>query len=656
MTTPSPHGSKIKVSVERLSSVAGSVDLSVLTAIINLGNAIFFFAVAYGQVPNTHLLAWFSYSALIFLPVLFYVKNLKNKGSGQYSRKKSLKACAVAVAAASPWMLMLVLFVKAGPAALDGVQFQIAAGMAAGGALTLYRDRSAVASYLATILITASVVSCWRDPVGLWVTAVYCIPYGAALWLIASKTAKISEGRERVLQEKTDALLHLKRANSEILRLVQEDSLTGFPNRKAFSDRLESTISQASKNKTPFAVLLLDLDRFKDINDSYGHEAGDLLLVSVASSLSLIFQEKGFVARLGGDEFAVILESVASAEDVQKAAQMIVDGLTQPMRIKKDLLYTGASVGSAIFPEHAQSPQDLLRHADMALADAKLAGRGRAVMFHTAMSQLVERREVIERDLRSALNLSELELWYQPQFNIVSGRLEGAEALLRWRKSDGTQISPTTFLTVAEDRGLVGPISDFVFGQATADMAEWLSRDLEPPRLSLNVHAIDLKSSQAFLDRLEKLYDGGVRPEMITLEITEGCVIGRGAEHSVDLLREIAARGFMLSLDDFGTGHASLVHLRRLPVGEIKIDKSFIDGLLDNVEDQTIVRAAIEVCRSLNIKCVAEGVETETQRQALRELAGDDVVLLGQGWLWSKALPSDAFAQLLKNSAQRLSA
>lgn len=439
---------------------------------------------------------------------------------------------------------------------------------------------------------------------------------------------------ERVAQrthELSDALEDAKRARDAAAQVALEDGLSGLLNRRAFADDLSETLSRRRRADDRVAVMLIDLDRFKNVNDSHGHGVGDRLLCSVADRLRRLLAGKATVARLGGDEFAVFMDGVASPEAVTEAARGIIALLNKPLTINEKTLHPGASMGIAVYPRDGGTHEALIANADIALYRAKDTGRGRFCFFDTDMRAHVDRADRIATALRGALEKKELQLAYQPKIDLLSHRLIGFEALLRWRHDALGEVPPEEFLAVAEDRGMILSIGQTVVDQATADLGQWLALGFDPGTIAINIHPVELRRRDHMADLLTKIRAHGLNVDRFILEVTENCVIGRGNEEAVDVLCELSQQGFALSLDDFGTGYASLKHLRELPLDEIKIDKSFTADIVSDPSTAAIVRATLELARDLDIGVIAEGIEHQDQIDHLKALGP----ITGQGYAFS---------------------
>ncbi len=439
-------------------------------------------------------------------------------------------------------------------------------------------------------------------------------------------------------------------AEAQIHRLAFYDSLTGLPNRVLLQDRLSQALASTSRSGLQGAILFLDLDNFKTVNDTRGHDAGDQLLVEVSRRLLSAVRESDTVARLGGDEFVIILEELgAKADEAAALAKQIGDklcaALTLPFSIDGNEIHCTASLGIALFYVE-QTVEELLKHADLAMYHAKTAGRNSLRFFDPAMQARLDERHALETELRKSLALRQLHLHYQPQID-AAGRIIGAEALLRWQHPLRGPIAPDTFIPLAEESGLILPIGHWILETACAQLAAWAGHDSTRGLvLAVNVSARQFRQAD-FVDQARSILAGsGADPTRLKLELTESMVL-HNVEDTIHKMEQLKALGISFSMDDFGTGYSSLAYLARLPLDQLKIDRSFVLNLPDHVNQGIIVRAIITLGRSLALEVVAEGVETEGQREFL-ERHGCHAY---QGYLYSRPLPVERFEAFLASRA-----
>ncbi len=428
-----------------------------------------------------------------------------------------------------------------------------------------------------------------------------------------------------------------KRAEEKLAQLAQFDALTGLPNRALFRDRLEQAVARARRERWLTALAFIDLDRFKEINDTLGHAAGDALLQSVAQRLRSCLREGDTVARLGGDEFTAILEDLQSANDLPLLAQKIIAALEQPVVHAGREIVDGASIGYALYPEDGEDVETLLTHADTAMYRAKSEGGSAYQRFAADMAEAARGRVTLEASLRRALERSELELHYQPIYKLGEDRLVGAEALLRWRHPERGLVPPGEFIGVAEASGLIVPIGAWVVREACQQLARWRAggRDL---RIGINLSARQFRRAGLVETVSGALAESGVPGEALTLEITESLLM-ENPEGSRRMLEGLKALGPRIVIDDFGTGYSSLAYLRRFPIDAVKIDRSFVSELTSDPEDAKIVRAIIHLARDLRLAVTAEGIETTAQLEFVRAHGCD----FGQGYLFGRPVPPADF-------------
>lgn len=424
--------------------------------------------------------------------------------------------------------------------------------------------------------------------------------------------------------------------------LAQRDPVTGLPNRALFAELLTHAVQQAQRTGTPFALLSLDLDNFKTINESLGHRRGDQLLAEVARRLQKLLPESDAMARLGGDEFAVIVERQEDMPWVDLLAQRMIEALATPFVFDGEPVYVGACIGIALYPNDAADADTLQRHADAALHRAKAQGRGMLQFFAPELSNQARSRLTLDSELRRAISGDELRLHYQPQIDLHSGHIIGMEALVRWQHPARGMVPPGEFIAFAEESSLVVRLGKWVLEEATRQMRIWLDEGIDPPPVSVNVSAVQLSRGTMAAYVEQALCANRLRPDLLELEITESFIM-RDRERSLRSLAELKALGVRLTIDDFGTGYCSLAYLQQLEVDKLKVDMSFVQDMTDNPGNASIVRAVIAMGHSLGLGIVAEGVETDEQARELRRLQCDAI----QGYLVSRPLPADDMGAFL---------
>ena len=427
-----------------------------------------------------------------------------------------------------------------------------------------------------------------------------------------------------------------KQAEADIRHLAHHDALTGLANRFSLYARLEQSIADARRNRQSLAVLFLDLDRFKTINDSLGHHVGDALLVQVARRLAMSVRESDTVARLGGDEFVAVLQGVDSASDAAHVAGSLLSELSAPYQVGAVELHAIPSIGISLFPDDATSPTGLLRNADAAMYHAKARGRGNYQFFTEELNRAANERLELEGKLRRAVSRKAFELWYQPLFDTADPpRLAGFEALLRWRLDDGALIPPDRFIPLAEETGVIVELGRWVIAKACQQLMRWRAQGYVGVHMSVNLSARQLRDAAFPESVAEILRQQEVPDGVLTLEITESVIMEHPAE-AIELLRTLKNLGVGIAIDDFGTGYSSLSYLKLFPLDSLKIDRSFVSDIESDPNDAAIVAAAVSLAHNLGLHVVAEGVETGQQLARLRDLGCDQL----QGFHFSRPLPA----------------
>jgi len=431
-----------------------------------------------------------------------------------------------------------------------------------------------------------------------------------------------------------------KNAEAYIQNLAQYDQLTGLPNRMLFNDRLEHACSRSERTGVRTGLMFIDLDRFKNVNDTLGHQAGDYLLQEVAKRLTDTVRAQDTVARLGGDEFTVILEDLAHPEDAGIVAEKLLQALAKTVDIDGQAVVTGGSIGIGIFPDDGDDTESLVKHADMAMYQAKQQGRNRYKFYTIELAEYAETRFHIENRLRHALDNHELELYYQPQVDVTSGELIGAEALLRWNDPEKGLVMPDKFIDLAEETGLIEPIGAWVLEAACLQARAWQEDGHPPLRMTVNVSGYQITHS-AIVETVENaLKATGLDPQYLELEITESFVMEH-TEKVISTLNQLRGLGVSLAIDDFGTGYSSLSYLKRLSIDRLKIDRSFVMDIPDDKDDEAIVATIIAMSKNLGLYVIAEGVEKQEQIDFLREHGCVEM----QGYYFSKPVPREKFLQ-----------
>jgi diguanylate cyclase (GGDEF)-like protein/PAS domain S-box-containing protein len=456
------------------------------------------------------------------------------------------------------------------------------------------------------------------------------------------KTAGEGDGQGRIIITIRD-ITDEKTASERIRWAATHDALTRLPNRRLFHEQLELAIEDAQTESGSVGLLLLDLDHFKQINDTLGHDVGDVLLKTFAKRLKSAVRSGDTVARLGGDEFAIVLPEIEGSVCLEEVAAAIFDRLREPVICAGSALDCRASIGASLFPHHGQSPEELLKQADIALYSAKAGRRGSMALFHPQLLEEVVLRNSMISLGRAAVKEDKIVPYYQPKIDLVTNEVVGFEALLRWWDGEGGVQSPARIAAAFDDPDVAAAISDRMLDRSIADMRGWLDHDVDFRNVAFNVSAAEFRRGGFAEGLLEQLERANVPPSCLQIEVTETVFLGRGAEYVLTALKILNGEGIKIALDDFGTGYASLRHLKEFPVEIIKIDQSFVRDMVADPGDEAIVRAVINLGQSLGMKVVAEGIESIEQASRLLELGCD----FGQGFLFSKAVPAGAVPELL---------
>jgi diguanylate cyclase (GGDEF)-like protein len=436
----------------------------------------------------------------------------------------------------------------------------------------------------------------------------------------------------------------LETVNKQLRHLATHDALTGLPNRVLMDDRISQSIMLAERQKQSFAVMMLDLDRFKLVNDSVGHRAGDELLKEVAHRLKSVVRDVDTVVRLGGDEFVLIITPSPERDAAQQAAARIIQAMHAPVRVAGVEIHTSPSIGIAFYPDDALTVENLVAHADAAMYSAKQRGRNNFQCFVAGMDTASQDKVRLESDMRLALEKKQFEVHYQPKVNTATGLMHGAEALLRWTHPVRGVISPAEFIPVAEECGLIGSLGAWVMREACRQARAWQVAGLPPLRVAVNLSPSQFRQGNIVAMIRDALEQAGLEPRFLEVELTETTVM-TDPEESIAILEKLSKMGVLVSVDDFGTGYSSMSYLRRFPIDKLKIDRSFISEVMSRPDDASIVRAIVSLAHSLRLKVVAEGVESPAQLEFLRTIGCDQY----QGYHYSRALPASQFEALVRS-------
>jgi diguanylate cyclase (GGDEF)-like protein/PAS domain S-box-containing protein len=490
-------------------------------------------------------------------------------------------------------------------------------------------DRQKVESFLQRIQISGSDAMECR----------YVMPSGEVRWLRARAE---QAGPDRIVGVTSD-ISEQKEAEEEIWRSANHDALTGLPNRNLFQQRLETALAAARKNGTGVSLLLIDLDDFKDINDTLGHDAGDALLQETARRLSAMVRDCDTVARIGGDEFAVLVVAPLKLENATRLGALIAERLRQPYTYQKRTLISRVSIGIAAFPDHDGTPTELVKDADIAMYQAKSQGRNRVITYSPEMRKAIEQRVSLGQGMREAIANDEIIPFYQPKVSLSTGEIVGLEALARWQHPTNGILTPSFFGAVFEDHEIAVSIGKLLISKIAADVRRWLDQDLPFGRIALNLSPAEF-GQPGLADSVLRTLDWlKIPPAFFEVEVTETVLLGRNSDNVSSALAQFREHGVQIALDDFGTGYASLTHLKQFPVDHIKIDRSFVRDLEHDSDDEAIVAAVIGLGRSLQLQVTAEGVETHGQARRLRELGCDHA----QGYLYAKPMAASQIPDLL---------
>jgi diguanylate cyclase (GGDEF)-like protein/PAS domain S-box-containing protein len=467
-----------------------------------------------------------------------------------------------------------------------------------------------------------------------------------ANWTLTTKVPLHDEAGETVgLLGITREINELKQTELDLAQMAFHDILTGLPNRTLFSDRLSHALARTTRSASRLAVMFIDLDDFKTVNDTLGHDAGDALLVAVAQRLRAALRPSDTIARMGGDEFAVLLEDQQNEHDPIEAAERLRIALSStPFNIAGQELFVHASIGVTVSSPRTANIAELLKEADLAMYTSKTRGKGRSEVFDPSMQDVVNARLALKADLERALERGEFELLYQPIFSLANRTIEGVEGLIRWHHPSRGLVAPVDFIPLAEETGLMVSIARWCLDQACGQMIAWDAAGMRPIKMSMNISARQILLGQELVDDVATtLARHGLAPERLTLELTESMLM-QDTEDIATTVASLKALGIDLALDDFGTGYSSLSYLSRFPFDVLKIDRAFVAGLGTGPDKEELVRSIVNLARSMNLRTVAEGIETEAQLAILARFGANS----GQGWLFAKALTPDALLDMVR--------
>ncbi len=445
-----------------------------------------------------------------------------------------------------------------------------------------------------------------------------------------------------------NAMLEIQKAKDALSYQAEHDHLTDLPNRILFIDRLNQAIKKSNRTDSKAAVIFIDLDRFKEINDSLGHEMGDKVVKLLAHRLKNELRKVDTIARFGGDEFIILIESVIDMSQLNNILHKLMKAMEEPFLIDEHSMYLTLSAGISVCPDDGDDAEVLIRNADTAMYKAKDEGRNTYNFYAKEMTEKSFYHMVMSKNIRTALDNKEFSVYYQPQIDGRTNTLLGMEALVRWPLDEGGFISPAQFIPVAEEAGLIDKIGQYVFAEATAQIAKWYQEGHNPGYVAINLSTNELQNEDFVFTIEKELADSKCLPEWIELEITEGYTM-QHPEQAIRILQSMKDLGIRLSIDDFGTGYSSLSYLKRLPVHKLKIDQSFVAGVPENGDDAAIVKTIISLAKTMNFNLIAEGVETKEQEKFLIENGCDNI----QGYLHAKPMPADKMEEFLQSFGNR---
>lgn len=446
------------------------------------------------------------------------------------------------------------------------------------------------------------------------------------------------------ITEHKENLNAIEEAKSALSYQAYHDALTELPNRLLYLDRLEQSIKKAARAKKKVAVIFIDIDRFKEFNDSFGHELGDEIIKLLGQRLAVSLRKEDVVARFGGDEFVLLIDGFDSIEDVTEIIQKIVKSIDSPFSIGEHHMHATISMGISMYPDDGETAKILIRNADSAMYRAKDEGRDNYQFYTKEMTEKSMAHLLMVKNIRDAIKNKEFVVYYQPQVDVSEHKIIGMEALVRWKSPTGGLIPPNEFIPIAEDSGLIDKIGEYVFSEAARQITQWYKQELNPGRVAINLSAIELEKDGFIASLEQRLIDVKCNPEWIELEITEGYMM-KHPELSIKVMHKIKELGIKLAIDDFGTGYSSLSYLQRLPIDKLKIDQSFIANISKSSNDEAIVESIISLAKTMKFKVIAEGVETKSQEKTLIEKGCQEI----QGYLYAKPMTAVDMEQFLKS-------
>ncbi|MDB5593971.1 MAG: diguanylate cyclase [Hyphomicrobiales bacterium] len=594
--------------------------------VVNIVSAIVFITAGMQTGQAEAAVSW-GFVVIVYAAFVYLKATRPRAAVTQMSERTIRRAVRNAFVLGSLWALLPIFFFDSGSTALQLLIICVCTGFLCGGAFVLASIPIAAIAFMLPIVGALAFVFLGRaDPMDMLVAILMF------MYLFVLVRAVVSHGHEML-----DRLAGKYSAQRE----AKEDSLTKLPNRAALRVVIDEASARLDRFGDPFAVFYLDLDKFKSVNDDFGHFAGDQLLVQVAERLSACVRDVDSVARIGGDEFAIVCVGVCSPKAAMVLAERILKAFAVPFIVEGTRRVNATSIGIALAPSDGRSAETLLRKADAALYRAKREGRGTFCFFEEADDTLVSNRRAIERDLRNAIGTDAVYLEFQPFLSLDSDRIAGFEALVRWNHPERGLIGPATFIPIAEDAGLMQELGEHILATACREAATWPST----MRLAVNFSVVQFRSEAISGVILKLLEQNGLAPERLEIEITESIFLAQ-AERAVEILEHLSSLGIQISLDDFGTGYSSLTSLRKLPLNRLKIDRSFVNEVTTDPECACIVRSVLGLAANMNISVTAEGVETPEQLAFLRMNHCEEV----QGYLIGRPLSASVARNLAEHA------
>lgn len=595
--------------------------------VVNILSAIVFVA---GELPSADAewaMAW-GFAIVVFASYHYLKATRPRTPVTQTSERTVRRAVGSAFKLGALWALLPLVFFPSASQPVQLIIICLCTGLVCGGAFVLGSIPIAAICFMMPIIGGMAYAFLGRsDPLYALVALLMF------LYFFVLIRAVVSHGQE---------MLERMVGKYAAQREAREDSLTRLPNRVAITAGIDDALAKLRRFGDEFAVFYLDLDGFKEVNDALGHFAGDQVLTQVAERLSSCARATDLVGRIGGDEFAIICPGIATPQAATNFAERIIKGLSASFIVDGTRMNVGTSIGIALAPSNGREPQTLLRNADDALYRAKRGGRGSYCFFQESDNEKVSIRRNLERELRSSLGTNSIYLDFQPFLNLSSGELTGFEALVRWKHPDLGLVGPNVFIPIAEEAGLMTELGEQILVNACREAATWP----EHLRLAVNFSVLQFRSESITQTILDNLRQSGLAPARLEIEITESVFLAK-AERAVHVLEDLSALGVRISLDDFGTGFSSLTSLRKLPLGRVKVDRSFVMDVAQDKECAVIVKAIIDLARAMDIRVTAEGIETPEQLAFLREIGCEEV----QGYLISKPIPAGDARELAHRPA-----